>query len=78
MSAFNNGEKSALIVMLIGITALLYQAAEMLAKHTDWLYFYTPPGVGEVFFTIAVALGTVISALWVDPDKVLDLIRRKP
>lgn len=74
----NTGEKSALVIFLIGVTTLLYQAAEMLSKHTDWAFIYTPPGVGEIFFTLAVALGTVISALWVDPDKLLDLIRRKP
>jgi hypothetical protein len=39
---------------------------------------YTPPGVGEIFFTLAVALGTVLAALFVDTDKLIDLLRRKP
>ena len=77
MDNMNTGEKSALAIFLTGIVALFYQAAEMLMKHTDWLYFYTPPGVGEIFFTVAVALGTILAALYVDPPKILDLVRRK-
>lgn len=71
----DTGEKSAFVIFLVGVVALCYQTAEMLAQHTDWNYFSTPPGVGEIFFTIAVALGTIIAALYVDPAKVLDLIR---
>lgn len=73
----NTGEKSALAIALAGIIALCYQGGEMLTKHTDWAHFYTPPGVGEILITVGIALATVLAALYVDPGKVIDLIRRK-
>lgn len=46
---------------LAAAVAFFYFGGEMLARHTSWSDFATPPGVGEIFGLLA-SVGVVVAA----------------
>lgn len=75
----SSGEKvkmgGALSAVFVGWVAFIYQMSEMLAKHTDWNQFRTPPGVSEILTAMFFALLAFGGALFADFEKLLALIK---
>lgn len=66
-----------LSTLLTGLIVFLWRASEMLAHHTDWAAFKTPPGVGEIFIVMASALVAVAGACITDFDKLVETFIKK-
>lgn len=66
---------TGLTAFLMGLIVFLWRASEMLAHHTDWSAFRTPPGVGEIFLVMASALVAVAGAVVTDFDKLITVFR---
>lgn len=79
MDDMTTGQKwragGGLSALLAGIIVFLWRASEMLAHHTDWSAFKTPPGVGEIFLVVASALVAVAGAVITDFDKLVSVFK---
>lgn len=65
-------QRSSIAIFIVAGVAFFYFGGEMMAKHSNWADFATPPGVGEIFGLLASTLGAVGAALKID----LDFVRR--
>jgi len=62
----------SLAVLISGIGSFFWFGSEILARHTSWVEFQTPAGVGEIFGLFFSVIAAVGAALGVD----LGLLRK--
>lgn len=72
-----NKDRGLALVVLAGLTGVLYQLQEILQQHSTWTDFRTPAGVGEIIFAVFCGLVAVGAALGIDLPSLAQSFRKK-